>query len=231
MRTLSIIIPVYNEADFIADVIQSVIKADTAGLRKEILVVDDGSTDDTPRIIKEHKSVIALFKKKNEGKGAAIKSALKKATGDIILIQDADKEYSVADYPALLAPFLKNTTDVVYGSRNKKRENFHNRYSYFVYFIGGLFLTLFINILYGTKLTDQPTGYKLFSAKIKDLLLQPEENRFSYEVAVTALLANNGHAITEIPVHYRPRTIKEGKKINVVDFIKSLVVAIKYRFS
>lgn len=231
MKTVSIIIPVYNEACFIAAVVESVAGADTKGLHKEIIIVDDGCSDGTHKQIASLRDKVTVIRKpKNEGKGAAIKSALKKATGDIILIQDADHEYSVADYPALLSPLISGKAAVVYGSRNKKRENFHNRYSYFSYFVGGLLLTWFVNLLYGTELTDQPTGYKVFSGKVKDVLQKPPENRFSYEVAVTALLAKNNHTITEVPIHYRPRSFAQGKKINIADFIKSIAVAVKYRF-
>jgi len=257
MPTLSIIIPVYNEGRLICQVIEEVLKADALGLKKEIIVVDDGSTDGTvsnvksllmrhsrengnlhnkrmdPRVKPEDDvsvSIKLIFNKKNEGKGAALKTGFKKATGEILMVQDADMEYTVKDYPALLSPFMKDTAQVVYGSRNKKRENFHNRYSYFIFYLGGLLLTWFINMLYGLKLSDQPTGYKLFSSKVKPLLLKPKENRFSYEVAITAILAKQHIPFIEIPIHYKPRTMEEGKKINMMDFFKSLVVAIKYKF-
>lgn len=240
MQTLSIIIPVYNEEKLIGTIIDKVMEANSLGLRKEIIVVDDGSTDSTVNNIKSQISnlkstnqtlhiKIILFKR-NQGKGAALKAGFKKATGDILLVQDADEEYTVKDYPALLSPFIKDRAQVVYGSRNKKKESFHNRYSYFIFYIGGLILTWFINILYGLKLTDQPTGYKLFSKKIKSLLLKPQENRFSYEVAITAILAKNKIPCIEVPIHYKPRTMEQGKKINCMDFVKSMLVAIKYKF-
>ena len=110
-------------------------------------------------------------------------------------------------------------------------ENFHNRYSYFIFYLGGLLLTYFINLLYGLKLTDQPTGYKLFLKSLKGVLLKPKEKRFAYEVAITALLAKKGVSFVEIPIHYKPRTLEEGKKIKAADFIKSMYVALKHRFS
>ena len=254
MRTLSIIIPVYNEERFIVKVVEKVLGADTLGLKKEIVIVDDASTDKTVEKIKQftlsfprrresrldprvkpeddkYVSIRAIYKKKNEGKGAALKAGFAKATGDVLMVQDADEEYSVKDYPALISPFINEKTQVVYGSRNKKRENFHNRYSYLIYYWGGLALTWIINFLFGTQLTDQATGYKLFSSKVKLLLLKPKENRFSYEVAITALLAKSGYTIIEVPIHYKPRSISEGKKINALDFIKSVIVAVKYVFS
>lgn len=243
MKTLSIIIPVYNEEKLIVQTIKRVISADSCGLKKEIIVVDDGSTDDTvsnlkfkilnvksnPNIKSQSSKIIFIEKKKNEGKGAALKVGFKKATGDILMVQDADEEYSVSDYPQLLLPLLHGRCKVVYGSRNMKREKFQNRYSYFVFYMGGLFLTWIVNFLFNLKLTDQPTGYKLFSTKIKKLLLQPKENRFSYEVAVTATLAKHGIEFVEVPIHYKPRTLAEGKKINGLDFVKSVLVAIKYK--
>lgn len=241
MSILSIIIPVYNEEKLIGKIIDKVMKADSLGLKKEIIVVDDGSGDKTVSEIKSQMSkvksegqkskIIFIEKKHNEGKGAALKTGFRKATGDILMVQDADEEYSVKDYPALLSPFVKDGAQVVYGSRNKKRESFHNKYSYFIFYIGGLMLTWFINMLYGLKLTDQPTGYKLFSSKVKSLLLEPKENRFSYEVAVTATLAKQKILFIEIPIHYKPRTLEEGKKINMMDFFKSIIVAVKYRIS
>jgi len=243
MKTLSIIIPVYNEEKLIARTIQGVMSADSCGLMKEIIIIDDGSTDGTQNTIKILKSkfqsnpksanfkIICILKEKNQGKGAALKAGFKMATGDILMVQDADGEYNVKDYPQLLLPLLNGRSKVVYGSRNVKRKIFHNKYSYLIFYLGGLLLTWMINVLYGLKLTDQPTGYKLFSKKIKHLLLQPRENRFSYEVALTATLAKQGIPFVEVPIHYKPRTLAEGKKINWLDFIKSVVVAVKYRLS
>lgn len=237
MQTLSIIIPVYNEEKLVSDVIGQVMRELTPGFKKEIVIVDDGSTDGTAEAIRKAMArtkrkdaeIIAVFNKKNQGKGAALKAGFRKATGDILIVQDADMEYSTSDYPALIKPFQTNGALVVYGSRNRKRENFHNRYSYFTYFMGGLLLTWYVNLLYGIKLTDQPTGYKVFSSKVKSLLLQPSEKRFSYEVAVTALLAKKKVKFIEVPIHYKPRTFDEGKKINFGDFIKSVIVGLKYR--
>lgn len=238
LRTISIIIPSYNEEERIDRVLQSVLTSDTLGYKKEIVVIDDGSDDNTKQKIqnlklrlKKKDSIKLIYKKKNEGKGAALKSGFEIATGDILLIQDADEEYSVMDYPQLIKPFITRSEDIVYGSRNLKRQVFHNTYSHILFYFGGLFLTWFVNILFNLKLTDQPTGYKIFSKSIKKLLLQPSENGFSYEVAVTAICAKNNIRFIEIPIHYKPRTVKEGKKINIWDFIESIFVALKYKLT
>jgi len=244
MQTLSVIIPVYNEEELVSRTLQKVVGADSCGLRKEIIIVDDGSTDQTGRNLKfkilnfksnsnnksQNTTIVFIQKKQNEGKGAALRAGFKKATGDILMVQDADEEYSVEDYRQLLLPFLGGHCKAVYGSRNMKRKKFRNNYSYFVFYLGGLFLTWIVNILFNLKLTDQPTGYKLFSKEVTHLLLMPKENRFSYEVAITATLAKHSIPIIEVPIHYRPRTLAEGKKINGVDFVSSVIVAIKYKF-
>lgn len=256
MQTVSIIIPVYNEEKRIGKTIEEVIRADTLGMKKEIIVVDDGSTDETvnnvknqilnskhnqkPNQISNSKSQIPnkqstqyniqlIQLSQNQGKGAALKEGFKKATGDIFVVQDADLEYSIIDYPILLRPFKEDSAQIVYGSRNKARKKYRTSYSSLTFFWGGLLLTWIMNILFETKLSDQATGYKLFSKKLKKLLLQPKENRFSYEVALTATLSKEKIPFIEIPIHYQPRSIKEGKKINIMDFVESVVVAMKYK--
>ncbi len=230
MKTVSIIIPVFNEENNIVSVIESVLSSDTLGLKKEIIIVDDGSTDNTKlkveKILQAKVQLISF--PENKGKGAALKAGFKRASGDILLVQDADREYNPSDYKTLLRPFLNYVAQVVYGSRNSNRKTFHTKYSYLPFYWGGIALTWIINILFGTRLTDQATGYKVFDARYKQLLTSPRENRFSYEVAVTGLLARSGIQIREVPIHYTPRTFYEGKKIGVWDFIESIFVALRY---
>jgi len=239
MQTVSIIIPVYNEEKRINKTIEEVINADTLGMNREIIIVDDGSSDGTVYNVKSQMlkvknkdqklKVIFIERKINEGKGAALKAGFEKATGDILMVQDGDLEYFVKDYPVLLKPFIKNEAQIVYGSRNKAREKYGTSYSYLSFYWGGILLTWIVNILFGIHLSDQATGYKIFSKKIKYLLLKPNENRFSYEVALTATLAKEKIPFVEVPIHYQPRSIKEGKKIDIMDFIDSVIVAVKYK--
>jgi len=241
MKKISIIIPVYNEENYIQSVIETVIRAKIESFYKEIIVVDDGSTDRTTLILKNFQrkhnkknstnNLKMFFCQKNQGKGSALKKGMRYSTGNIIITQDADLEYDPNEYNKLLKPFNKDDVTVVFGSRTLGRVKYHNSYSSLLFYIGGQILTYFVNILYGTKLTDQPTGYKLFRSSLIPLLLNiKNENGFAFEVAMTAILVKNKNKIIEVPITYKPRQIKEGKKINFTDFIKSVYTAIKYKF-
>lgn len=224
---LSIIVPAYNEEKTIQEIINR-IKNVVLPLDKEIIVVDDGSTDKTKYFLKEladEKKIILLTHQKKQGKGAAIKTALTQAKGDFILVQDADLEYDPVNYPDLLEPLLKNKAVIVYGSRNLKK----NPRSFLSYYWGGKFLTSFLNLLFKTKLTDINTGYKVFRREILNNF-KLKENGFAFCEEITCQAIKKGFKVKEIPIDYYPRTIKEGKKINWKDGLHSLRVILKNRF-
>lgn len=210
---VSIIIPSYNECENIEAIVQHV-QAST--IEKEIIIVDDGSQDGSHEIITRLRTqfpeIITIFHETNQGKGAAIHTALKHVSGDLVLIQDADLEYTPEDYPQLLAPFEKPSSRVVYGSRNLRR---NPRVSLLFYW-GGVFLSMYTNLLFGSRLTDITTGYKVFRTNvIKELELYG--NGFEFCAEVTAQLLRHHIPIVEVPISYQPRSWDEGKKINSMD--------------
>lgn len=226
MKKLSIIIPVFNEGKTIEEIIKRVTKAPTPQYEKEIIVVDDGSNDGTEKILKnlaEKFHFIFLQHSKNFGKGSAIKTALKKATGDFILIQDADLEYDPSDYQNLLSALNQNFP-IVYGSRNLGKA----KRGYFLYFLGGRLLTALLNTMFGSNLTDVTTCYKLFRSDIlKKIDLRA--NGFEFCEEVTIKILKSGYSIKEIPIHYYPRKFSEGKKIRFFHGLIGIWTIIKYR--
>jgi glycosyltransferase involved in cell wall biosynthesis len=230
MKKLSIIVPVYNEKKTILEILKRVenVNLEDLGFEKEIIIVDDGSTDGTREILKKLTSKYKIiFHPKNKGKGSAIKSGLKKVTGDYVIIQDADLEYDPKDYRALLECAIKNQAQVVYGSRTL---NPKNRYSHFIYYLGGKFLSFLTSFLYGAKITDEATGYKLFKTELlKKISL--ESKGFDFCPEVTAKILKQRIKIFEVPISYYPRKKKEGKKIRVSDGLKAAFLLIKLRFA
>ncbi|MAE43030.1 glycosyl transferase [Candidatus Woesearchaeota archaeon] len=227
---ISIIIPVYNEEKNILNVIGKVKKANTKNIKKEIIIVDDFSKDNTRKTLSKIKgnNLGIFFHKKNKGKGSAIRTGLKHITGSIILIQDADMEYDPKEYPLLLEPILKNEAKVVYGSRLEAiRKNLKNMYK--LHYLGNMFLTLMTNLLYGSKITDMETGYKVFRKEvIRDMKLNAK--RFDFEPEITAKILKKRYKIREVPINFVGRKFNEGKKITWRDGIKALFYLIKYRF-
>ena len=228
---LSIIIPVYNEKKTIEEIIEKILLV--KNIKKEIIIIDDCSNDGTREILKEKisKKVDKIFyHDQNLGKGAAIKSAQRIVSGDIVIIQDADLEYSPNDYFELINPIISEKTMVVYGSRvlGKKRYNNKNFTSNFRIF-GNHFLTILSNFINNQKLTDAHTCYKVFKSEIFQKI-KLEENDFSFCPEVTTKLSNKNIGIIEVPISYNGRGLKDGKKIRFYDAIKALIVLLKYKY-
>lgn len=222
---LSIIIPVYNEEKA---VLQLIDKVKAVGLGKEIIIVNDGSTDGTKEILNRisDENVKIIHHSQNLGKGAAIRTALSYISGDIVIIQDADLEYDPNDYHKLIAPILNGEAEVVYGSRILSK----SKRSYLRYYWGGKLLTLLTNILYSTKLTDQPTGYKVFKTDVlKKIRLTC--NGFDFCSEVTAKIAKRGYKIKEVPISYNPRTFQQGKKLTWKGGVRSVWTLLRIKFS
>jgi len=234
--SISIVIPVYNEEQFISYTLDKVIIAKCLGMKKEIIIVDDGSTDKTPQILTKYlqkktfsKIPIKLFlQKTNQGKGAALKKGLQETTGEIVIIQDADLEYEPSDYPVMLEPFLKNDADVVYGSRFIS--NRPHRVLYFWHYLVNVILTIFSNALTNLNLSDMETGYKAFRGKlIRKIAPKLESKRFGFEPEITARIAKlRGVRIYEVGISYSGRTYDQGKKIGWHDGILAVWEIIKY---
>lgn len=229
---LSIIIPVYNEEKFIAELYSRVLQVELhTGISKEVIIIDDGSDDGTKNIIKgfDDENTIIIDKERNSGKGACIRLGLEKASGDIILIQDADLEYDPNEYPKLLDPIISGKAEVVYGSRFKGGEA--HRILYYWHSLGNKFLTFFSNILTDLNLSDMECCYKVFRREIIQQI-NLVESRFGFEPEVTAKLAKLSKKdkcrIYEVGVSYSGRTYKEGKKINWKDGLAAIKCILKY---
>lgn len=228
MTSISIIVPVFNEARTIRQVIERIRAADTCGLEKDIILVDDASTDETPVILASlnDRSIRIFTHQKNRGKGAAIRTGISQATGDLILIQDADLEYHPREYPSLLAPILSDDADVVYGSRFMGGSA--HRVLYFWHYVGNQFLTFVSNMFTNLNLSDMETCYKVFRReKIQSIRLR--ENRFGFEPEVTAKIRKiRGIRIYEVGISYFGRSYEEGKKIGWKDGIRAFYCIIRY---
>jgi glycosyltransferase involved in cell wall biosynthesis len=225
---LTVIIPVFNEEKTILPLLEKIKIVRLPGIRKDIIVVDDGSTDQTPVLLRKVKMprLRLLHHEQNRGKGAAIRTALPHAKGVFILIQDADLEYDPVDYPKLLGPLLRHEADVVFGSRFKGE---HRNFSLWNYW-GNKFLTFMGNLLYHAALTDMETGYKVFQGHIlKDLNWRAD--RFNFDPEVTAKLLKSGRKVLEVPVSYNGRSYQNGKKLTWMDGFKALYSLVYFRFS
>lgn len=233
MNKLSIIIPVYNEEKTVGVLLEKVIRAKLpTKVRKEIILVDDGSTDNSKFKILKFNKVRKVFHQQNLGKGAAIRSALKHATGDWVVIQDADLEYDPSFYPVLLKPILIDKATVVYGTRliNYPLRLWGSQKTVLpIHLIANKFLTLLTNFLYNSKLTDMETGYKVFKREVLEAV-KIESQRFDFEAEITAKILKKRIKIVEVPILIKPRSYREGKKIGWKDGIWAIWTLIKYKF-
>lgn len=223
---VSVIVPVYNEIDTIEEILNRI---QATGIPHEIVVVDDFSVDGSREKLKEldgNGLIKVILRERNEGKGAAVTTGFKHATGEIFLIQDADLEYDPRDYPSLLAPLEEGLADVVYGSRFLGAPR---RVTMFWHMVANKMLTFITNILYDTILTDMETGYKVFRREIvSDMKIHAR--RFDFEPEFTAKILKRKVRIFEVPISFNPRDYAEGKKIKMKDAFEAVWTLIKYRF-
>ena len=226
MKLLSIIIPVYNEEGTIDEVLRRVFVVNLKDWKKQVIVVDDGSTDKTPdHLATWKKTCTVILLPENQGKGAAVVRGLREARGDIILLQDADLEYNPTDYPKLLEQFADPRVTVVYGSRFLGS----HLSTMYLYAMGNKFVTWITNVLYNTNITDMETGYKVFRRSVLDAITISAK-RFDFEPEFTAKILKSGHQIYEVPISYFGRKFSEGKKLTWRDGVVALWTLIKWRF-
>ena len=224
-KKLSIIVPVYNEAAFVIRSLENVVNVEIPNWKKEIIIINDGSTDDTLRLLREfnkkHKLIKIISYAQNLGKGAALKKGIRVAQGEITIIQDGDLEYDPNDYFPILKKYENKNTKVVYGSRILGTKIYHNHSASRLFLLGGLTLTQLMNLMFNTKITDQPTCYKSWRSSLSQKMLKNcQSNGFEFEIEMTAYFAQ-ANEIQEVPIHYYPRTVNYGKKIGLKDFFKS----------
>lgn len=224
---LSIVIPCYNEIRTIETIVQKVLQAEVP-LERELVIVDDCSADQTRvylSTLKGHEDIKVVFHEVNRGKGAALRTGFQHASGDIIIVQDADLEYDPDEYGKLLKPILEGKADVVYGSRFVGGES--HRVLYFWHSLGNKFLTFMSNMFTNLNLTDMEVCYKVFKKNILEKITL-EEDRFGFEPEFTAKIARLNCVIYEVGISYYGRTYEEGKKINWKDGVRAIYVILKY---
>ena len=225
--TVSVIVPAYNESQMLGEVLDRLV---SRGDIDEVLIVDDGSSDDTGVIaaaaVRKDSRLRVLTHGKNRGKGAAVATALGVASGDVIIIQDADLEYDPGDFSRLLAPIREGRADVVYGSRIRGS----NSISYLSFFLGGVFLSFLTDLLFAARITDESTCYKVFRREcLRGIVLHSRGFEFCPELTAKLLLA--GYRIHEVPISYSPRLREQGKKIGWVDGIRAVRTLVTLRLT
>ena len=229
MKKVSIVVPVYNEINTIDVILEKIENAPFCNLEKEIILVDDMSTDGTREHLKALEAKYKVFyHEQNQGKGAAIRTALQHITGDIMVIQDADLEYDPVDYQELIQLIIDDRADVVYGSRLTGAKP--SRSFMFTHWLGNKVLTLTTNILYGATLTDMETCYKAFRTSFLDGI-EIKSDRFDFEPEITAKVLKKHARLYELPISYYGREYSEGKKITWVDGIHAIWALLKFRFT
>lgn len=229
IKKLSIVIPVYNEQDTLLTIIGLIDSINLYPILKEIVIVDDASTDNTVQVIKDNlvsrADITCIFQSENQGKGAALRTGFANTTGDYVIVQDADLEYNPSDYLKLINTLVGKKIDVVYGSR------FSGNYKDMsgLHYIGNKFLTILTNLLYGVTLTDMETCYKLIPGDFARSI-DIKSNRFNFEPEVTAKILKSGLKISETPISYAGRSHSEGKKITWRDGFSAVLTLIRFRF-
>ena len=241
MPVLSIVIPAYNEGAFIGKLLERIlaVPVKSLGFSKEIIVVNDGSKDNTEAVARSFSGVRVFTQVPNQGKGKAVQRGIREATGDYILIQDADLEYDPDDYLALLRALRETGADVVYGSRTLGQRRLQPRFTLFPGkhpaqkrgpWFAGVLLTLWAGLMYGRWITDTLTAYKLYPAKaVKSMSLRT--SGFETDHEITAKLIRSGHRIVEVPIAYFPRSAEEGKKIKATDGLIAVWTLLRFRFT
>lgn len=230
-KKLSVIIPAYNEKETISELISRVQAVDIGSLEKEIVVVDDGSKDGTRDILRNTPAVKSVFHEQNQGKGGALLTGIREATGDLIIIQDADLEYDPKDYPTMIAPILSGEYEFVMGSRFllQKIKFFTDDGSpFFSHFVGNKMITAFTNLLYGQSHTDYEGCYKAFTKKLA-MEVNVKTRGFDFDNEFICKTLRFGYKIKEVPIHYQSRLYTEGKKITWQDGVKILFTILKWR--
>jgi len=225
-QTLSVIVPVFNERNTVAEILRRM-RAVELPVQLEVVVVDDGSTDGTDKVLSvlQDSTVRVLTHRANQGKGAAVRTGINTARGQLVLIQDADLEYDPDDWPKLLEPVMKGKAQVVYGSRFTGER----RAMRLTQWLGNRLLTLTANVLYGSTLSDMETCYKLFDRRVLDSITI-ESDRFDFEPEITAKVLRRGYRIYEVPVSYTGRDVSEGTKFDWRDGVHALTALVRYRF-